>query len=234
LTVEFTGNSQFALNGVALGNPESGIFIVDPGQTLTLNSPVPVGKTFTVNGTLDFNTNQITGYTNTGTLFCNGTLVGNGTNQLTAGLTNIVYGGTLNLGALPALALGQSFELFGADAYNTNSAFSGIVPATPGAGLAWNPSPLVVNGSLTVIAGSSVIAISSAVTSGTNFILGGGAGAGNANGTYSVLTSTNITLPATNWTVLATGQPLDANGNFNYTVSNAPGTPQQFYLIKVP
>jgi hypothetical protein len=233
-TIEFTGNSQFTLNGVTVGNPEGGAYIVDSGHTLSLNSSVVVGRTFTVNGTVDFNTNQITGYTNTGSLICNGTLVGNGTNQLTAGLTNIVYGGTLNLGTLPALASGQSFVLFGATTYNTNSAFNGIVPATPGAGLSWNTSPLVVNGSLTVVAGGGAISISSAVTSGPNFVLGGSAGADNANGKYSVLTSTNITLPAASWTVLATGQPLDTNGNFSYTVTNAAGNPQQFYLIKVP
>jgi hypothetical protein len=85
-----------------------------------------------------------------------------------------------------------------------------------------------------VVAGGGAISISSAVTSGPNFVLGGSAGADNANGKYSVLTSTNITLPAASWTVLATGQPLDTNGNFSYTVTNAAGNPQQFYLIKVP
>jgi hypothetical protein len=195
-----------------------------------------VGRTFTVNGTLDFNTNQITGYTNTGALICNGTLAGNGTNQLTTGLTNIVYGGTLNLGTLPALASGQSFVLFGAAAYDTNSAFSSIVPSTPGAGLAWNASPLVVNGSLAVIPGGGNIIISNAVVSGTNFTLTGSAGIANAGGTCSVLASTNMALPVSSWTVLATNQPLDASGNFSYTISNALGfvNQQEFYLVKVP
>jgi len=232
-TIEFTGNSQFTLNGVALGNPEGGAFIVDSGHTLSLNSPVVLGRTFTVNGTVNFNTNQITGYTNSGTLICNGTLIGNGTNQLAASLSNIVYGGTLNLGALPVLASGQSFPLFGAATYNSGSAFSSIVPAAPGAGLIWDTSQLTVNGSLAIAAGGNVI-ISNDNPSGANFILGGSAGIANANGTYSVLSSTNLLLPATSWTVVASGLPIDASGNFSYTVTNTPGSPPEFYRVRVP
>ena len=49
---------------------------------------------------------------------------------------------------------------------------------------------------------------------------------------YHVLTSTNVTLPRTNWTVLTNGT-FDLTGNFAST--NALGTNQQrFYLLQVP
>jgi hypothetical protein len=80
-------------------------------------------------------------------------------------------------------------------------------------------------------------AINSPVASGSNLILNGSAGIANANGTYSVLTSTNVALsPLSNWTVQATGQSLDAGGNFSYMATNAlgGGNPHQFYVISVP
>jgi hypothetical protein len=75
-----------------------------------------------------------------------GTLVGNGTGQLTIALANIQYGGTLNLGALPTLNSGDSFKVFDALAYT--GSFNAIVPATPGAGLVWDTSQLTISGTL--------------------------------------------------------------------------------------
>ena len=53
-----------------------------------------------------------------------------------------------------------------------------------------------------------------------------------AGGTYEILTSTNIALPLTNWTVLTLGA-FNANGNSsstNLTETNS----QQFFIFKVP
>jgi Invasin, domain 3/Bacterial Ig-like domain (group 1)/Cadherin-like domain len=61
VTVEFTGNGQYTLNGVTAGNPAQAIFQVDNTATVALNSPVAVTKTFTVDGTLNCGANQITG-----------------------------------------------------------------------------------------------------------------------------------------------------------------------------
>jgi hypothetical protein len=53
-----------------------------------------------------------------------------------------------------------------------------------------------------------------------------------AGGLYTVLTSTNLALPLTNWTPLNTGI-FGVNGNFSST--NAMGTNgQQFYILKLP
>ena len=55
---------------------------------------------------------------------------------------------------------------------------------------------------------------------------------GVTNGSYYLLTSTNIAKPLSNWTRLLTNQ-FDDNGNFNFT--NAIGTnAQSFYRLQVP
>ncbi|HSU55721.1 MAG TPA: hypothetical protein VLT36_16820 [Candidatus Dormibacteraeota bacterium] len=77
------------------------------------------------------------------------------------------------------------------------------------------PSPSI--GSLTINAGQVII-------SGTN---NNGAG-----GTYRILTATNVVLPRSNWTVLATGS-FDGAGRFSAT--NAAGNAsQRFYMLQVP
>jgi hypothetical protein len=67
--------------------------------------------------------------------------------------------------------------------------------------------------------------------SGGNIVASGTNNSG-PGGTYHVLTSTNLVLPRTNWTVLTNGS-FDGNGNFQFT--NAIGTnPAQFYNLRVP
>jgi len=66
--------------------------------------------------------------------------------------------------------------------------------------------------------------------SGGNLILSGSGGP--ANGTYHVLTTTNLTTPLGSWLVLTNGT-FDASGNFSST--NPVGTAkQQFFIIKQP
>ncbi len=66
---------------------------------------------------------------------------------------------------------------------------------------------------------------------GSNIILGGANNSGQS-GTYHVLTSPNLPLPLTNWTVLGSGS-FDGNGNFSFT--NPIGTNLgQFYILKTP
>ncbi|MGA2245724.1 MAG: IPT/TIG domain-containing protein [Verrucomicrobiota bacterium] len=66
---------------------------------------------------------------------------------------------------------------------------------------------------------------------GGDIILSGGYSSG-PGGTYHVLTSPNLLLPRTNWTVLA-NRSFDSNGNFSFT--NALGTNSwQFYTLRVP
>ena len=66
---------------------------------------------------------------------------------------------------------------------------------------------------------------------GGNFIMSGANNSG-PGGTYHVLTSTNLLLARTNWTVLTSGS-FDGSGKFSFT--NAIGTnPRLFYILRVP
>jgi hypothetical protein len=66
---------------------------------------------------------------------------------------------------------------------------------------------------------------------GSNLTLSGTDGA--ASGTYHVLTTTNLELSVTNWTVLTNGS-FDGSGNFTVTVPVSAGDRQQFYSIESP
>jgi hypothetical protein len=72
--------------------------------------------------------------------------------------------------------------------------------------------------------------ITSISLAGTNLVLN----AANCitGGVFTVLMSTNLTLPLTNWTALATN--VSNGGNFTFTATNAvnPAVPVQFYLLQ--
>ena len=66
---------------------------------------------------------------------------------------------------------------------------------------------------------------------GGNFILSGVGGT--IDGTYYVLATTNLTLPLTNWTAIATDQ-FDGLGDFIFTNVAQTNAPQMFYILKQP
>jgi len=141
----------------------------------------------------------------------------------------LTYGGTLDVTNIGpgTLTNGDSFKLFSAGGYS--GAFTNIVPATPGAGLAWNTSLLGVNGTVSVTYAPPAFA--GAVLSGTNFsflVTNSVAGA-----TNYVLTSTNLALPLAGWTRLATNV-FDAGGNLAFTNGVDQSHPARFYLLQLP
>ena len=85
------------------------------------------------------------------------------------------------------------------------------------------------NAVLTVIAPSpsfgNIIA-----AGGGGFILSGSGGG--SNGIYYVLTSSNLLLPLTNWTPIATNQ-FDSAGDFIFTNTAPTNAPQEFYLLQM-
>lgn len=74
--------------------------------------------------------------------------------------------------------------------------------------------------------------IGSISISGGQLILSGSHNSDVTDGSYSILTSTNVAAPLTNWTLLNRGY-FDASGNFSST--NPLGTNgQQFYILRLP
>jgi fibronectin-binding autotransporter adhesin len=154
------------------------------------------------------------------------------TNDVLSAGGAITYGGTLTVGNVAGtLALGNSFTLFKAAGY------SGIFTATNlpalNAGLVWNWNPATAT--LSIVQGGSVpptvspvikgfsIAGANATISGTN---------AQAGATYYLLTSTNLLLPVSQWTAVATNVAAGAN-NFSFIETNAvtPNSPKQFYIL---
>jgi autotransporter-associated beta strand protein len=148
------GNGTLFLNGV---NTYTGTTTVNGGTLAgsgSIAGPVTVasGGTLAVGGSLTaLATNTVSGVL---TLAAGGTNfmkvnAASGGKDLLTGMSQANYGGTLVVSNLAGnLALGNSFKLYNAASYN--GAFGAIVPATPGAGLAWNTSQLTVNGTLSI------------------------------------------------------------------------------------
>jgi autotransporter-associated beta strand protein len=152
------------------------------------------------------------------------------TNDVLHGTGSIIYGGQLiltNISSAP-FAAGQSFTLFTASSYS--GAFTALSPIFPGINLAWNTNNLT-RGILSVIASPTPPPkFNLAHWSGHNLVLQG------ANGVpdwpYYVLTTSNLTLPASQWPCVATDY-FDASGNFNVTNPVGTNSIQQFYLLEL-
>jgi len=148
-----------------------------------------------------------------------------GTNDVLSVGGTLTYGGTLNVTNLSGtLAAGNSFKLFNASTYA--GSFNTTNLPVLGSSLVWNTSALA-NGILNVMS-KPAPHITGFSLSGTNLVFSGTNGW--ANGTYELLTSTNVALPLTEWTAIATNA-FDSNGQFNLTNGINPDAPQQFYLL---
>lgn len=163
-----------------------------------------------------------------------------GTNDLIAGAQLINYdNGTLTVVNIAGtLTANQTFQLFSAASYS--GTFGSINLPTLNAGLAWNTSNLAVNGTIQVIStGPSGPTTNAPITAvrmvGANIVISGtNNNVPNTSFHYAVLVSTNITVPLTNWTAIATNG-FNADGTYEFTNPIVPGTPQQFFdTIAVP
>jgi hypothetical protein len=133
------------------------------------------------------------------------------------GTNNLVDGGNISGATTFALTISNAQT-------NDNGGYSVIITNFVGsvtssvAILTVLPSPLF---------GSIIVA------GGTNggFILSGVGGTN--SGIYYVLTSSNLLVPLTNWTSIATNQ-FDSTGHFIFTNAAQTNAPQQFYLLKLP
>jgi autotransporter-associated beta strand protein len=178
-----------------------------------------------------------------GTLTINNSLTNDGVtairlNKTGSTLTNdniqavaCVLNGTLSLTNISSgtVTVGDGFKLFSAGTYRVF--FSNIIPATPGTNLLWNTNNLGVNGTLTVALGNVNPQFGPIYLAGANLVMTGSGGAAGYN--FSVLSSTNLTTPLTNWVVSGSGL-CDSSGAFKITNSLSPNSPQVFYTIRIP
>lgn len=146
------------------------------------------------------------------------------------GMSNIVYGGTLKLTntALVSLHNGNSFKLFVTTNYS--GGFSGLVPATPGAGLRWDTGELKIDGTLRVFTSPTAQPQILVLTEPDGSLVLTVHGI--PYDPCYLLTSTNLDTPLADWSYVATNY-FDSGGNTGFTNSIAPGQPQQFYNVQV-
>lgn len=149
------------------------------------------------------------------------------TNDAVDAAAGITYGGALNLANISGspLAAGNTFQIFSAASYS--GSFSSISPTTPGVGLAWNTTQLS-SGIISVVSSGGGPVIGTPYVSGGNLIFSGAGGSD--NGTYYVLTSTNLLTPLAQWTPIATNM-YTGTGGFSVTNALSGGT-HRFYIIK--
>ncbi|MGH7990311.1 MAG: hypothetical protein ACREDS_09015, partial [Limisphaerales bacterium] len=253
--VALTGNGSISHSSlIFFGGSDPTVAHLDvigrPDQTLTLASGQTLAGIGDINGSLvvssgatisSAGTNTTIGITTganaTGAIMVSGTVKLNGTTALKldgSGVNDeveagggITYGGTLNLENISGspLAVGDSFQLFSGTSY---SGSFNIVPATPGAGLAWDTSQLNTLGFLNVAAAARPVIGGVKVSNGSLIFSGTG---GTANGTYYVLSTTNLTNALPDWTVLSTNT-FDGSGTFNVTNAINSGNPQRFYFLE--
>jgi autotransporter-associated beta strand protein len=155
---------------------------------------------------------------------------GNSTNDVIRGAQAIIYGGTLLLTNLSGtLAAGDSFKLFSANTYS--NAFANILPGIPAIGLGWDTSTLAVDGTLRIISVPTPPPQMGNITFDDegNLVL---SGTGVAGWPFKILTSTNISLPLTNWPIYFSGV-FDPAGAFIITNSGGGSSPQQLYILQL-
>ncbi len=147
-----------------------------------------------------------------------------GTNDQVRALAGITYGGALiisNTGGI--LTNGDVFKLFDAPSYNGR--FDTISLPTLAPELAWLTSKLNTDGTVRVIARPRL----SVGITGTGLVLS--CTNGPPNEPCYVLTTTNIMLPVSAWTRLATNV-FDNNGRM-FITNNIDSDAQRFYMLQL-
>jgi fibronectin-binding autotransporter adhesin len=202
-----------ALTGSLTNNTGS---TVSPGGSATLGA-------LTVSGNVALLGTVAMDISKTGTL----------TNDVLTTPGSITYGGTLNVTLLAGTpVLGDSFQLFNAG--SGSGAFATTSLPSLGAGLAWNFN--AANGTLSVVSASGP-GVFTQPTGITHFSLNGAnavltATNGQSGAAYYLLQSTNVSLPLSQWNVVATNV-LGSDGNYTFIGTNVvtPGAARQFFIL---
>ena len=168
------------------------------------------------------------------------TLVGGSTTRmqiqhspLTNNAVNIgdsfIAGGTLVVTNLNGtLNGGDSFPLFNAASYS--GTFTNLVLPPLAVGLNWDTNAFYASGVLSVLVTTRPV-ITGISLSGNDLVFAGSGGVANAS--FYLLSSTNLLTSSTNWTPVLTNQ-FNSSGNFIFTNTLNPSSPQLFYQLQMP
>lgn len=243
---EAWGNPTTNMGGIMLVNGQvgPGAVVIATNGTLGGTGTIAAPATVQIGGTLTAGSEAVAGTPQIGTLHFNNTVTlaagstnfvkvnkTGGTSDVFTGITTMNYGGTLIATNISATAsvLGDSYNVYSAGAHT--GTFANIL-GSPGPGLAWSFNP--ATGVLSVIQGQSGFTvrpyIGSITLSGTNIVLSGTNAQSGA--IYYTLTTTNLSLPLSQWTPVATNTSSTAN-NYTMTITNAVNLKdnQQYYIF---
>jgi autotransporter-associated beta strand protein len=214
----YTGGTIVSNGGLGGLGTINGTVLVTSGGTLVPGASV---GTLTVNGTV-----TLQGGTHMELSRDSGTAAGD---LLIA--TTLNRGGSLTISnsGITYLRSGDSFDLFNWTTVSGSFAPVTTPPLLPG--LSWNTSNLFVDGTISISGTVIPPQFNPPDVSGGNVNLSGTGGV--AGGFYYVLTSTDVALPASSWTSISTNV-FDGSGNFSFSDTFDPDTPQRFYLIAIP
>jgi len=138
------------------------------------------------------------------------------------------------------LALNATLNLFSGPGFNPKTnylifTYNGALSGTPAFGA--HPfgfiGNLITNVSHEVLLGLKPIPVITNISFAPTNTLSFSGTNGTAGSNYIVLSSSDLTLPLTNWTPVFT-QSFDAFGNFSFSVTPGTNGPQKFFLLKLP
>jgi autotransporter-associated beta strand protein len=140
---------------------------------------------------------------------------------------DLTFGGTLNITNLSGFGVG-TYTLF---TYGGGLSLGNLTFGAKPAGYNYSINTATSGQVKLVVAPTTPPTFGNLQLSGNHFIMSGGNGV--PLGNYYVINSTNLTLPLTNWTRVATNQ-FDAAGGFNCTNTVDPNAPQNYYQLQLP
>jgi autotransporter-associated beta strand protein len=212
----------------------------DNSGTLTLGSTQTLAGTGTLTGSLDGTSGVIAPGSPYGNLYVTnsvtlGSIVMN-LNRDVAPSNSSISAASINLNSASltvtnlggALHVGDTFTLF-------SGAITGQFNNNPVLPPAYNWQTTVGANSVTI---QVISQLRPSFGVGTTTLVGNvltlNATGGPPNGTWTLLDSTNLATPLTNWTVVATGT-LDGSGDLDsYPVTINPSTSPEFYILQLP
>lgn len=250
-------SAHLIVNGPIGGSGSIGFFANVPGTLILNGTNTYAGDTTVTNGTLGgygslagnlvmLDGTLSPGWPTLGTLAVNGNVTLGGTTVMeidraqSPSSDRLAVGGALAFGGelQVVLASGASAPESG-DVYQLFSKGGSVefdsitlpdLSALPG-GLLWNTDELLTSGYISVVGAAVPPAIKPPYISGGNLILTGDGGV--ANGSYAVLTSTNVAAPANEW-ITNTAGTFSASGAFSNAIPINPADAQRYFRIKQP
>jgi autotransporter-associated beta strand protein len=229
-----TGAGTLTLNYIQGGYSctYSGPTVINAGTlVLGVNEPLYYSTNVIVgtNAILDISAGSfsLTGRTLTPHIAKQGATLSSG--LVTAGAGAMIYDGELTVARTgDALTGGETFKLFdAASGYYLAFTATNLPPLT--APLSWDVSGLYVDGTIKVTGSIARPSFGSVqLQGGTNIVLSGSGGT--AGGTYHVLSQTNVALPLSLWTPIATNV-FSTDGKFTNSIPVDPAKHQSYFDI---